>query len=138
MKQNDETAELNEAICLLEKKRAVELKLMKEQLHIVHESLKPVNLFKNIVKEVTDSPSIKNNIVNNTIGLVTGYLTKNAIFGVTRNPVSKLFGTLFQFAITNVVSKNSDGIKTKGESLINRIMNYRKEPKSEFQHNGRE
>lgn len=136
MKQKNETDALNEAISLLENKRAEELKLLKEQLHLVSESLKPINLIKNTWHEVASSPEIKNNIVNNTIGLATGYLTKKVLFGASHNPVKKLIGTLLQFAVANVVSKHSDGIKSTGENLLHRFLKYRKEAQREFHHNG--
>lgn len=126
MKQKNETYELNEAIFLLENKRADELILLKEQLHLVHETLKPINIIKRTFHEVTTSPEIKNNFINNTIGLVTGYLTKKVIFGGSHNPLKKLFGAFLQFAVTNIISKHSDGIKSVGENILNQFFEMQK------------
>ena len=125
----NQTELLNDAISLLENKRANELKLLKDQFHLVHESIKPINLIKNVLQEVTESSEIKNNIANNTIGLAAGYLTKKAIFGTARNPITKIFGTLLQFAITNFVSKHTDNIKSTGRIILHRFLKLRNESK---------
>ncbi len=122
MKQHIETDALNEVIRLLEIKRAEEFNLLKEQFHLVQDRLKPINLIKSVFQEITATPAIKHNIVNSTIGLTTGFLAKKVLFGTARNPVSKLFGTLFQFVITNVVAKHSDSIKSTGENLLQRFL----------------
>lgn len=81
MKKKNETDALNEAISLLENKQAHELKLLKEQFQVAYESLKPINIIKSTFREVTSSPEIKNNIVNNAIGLTTGYLSRKVLVG---------------------------------------------------------
>lgn len=129
------STELNEAIILLQNKQAHELALMQEQFHLLHEYLKPGNLIKSALNEVVESPEIKNNMVNNAIGLVTGFLTKNVLFGSSRNPLAKVFGNLLQFAVTNVVSKHPQGIKSFGESLFLRFLKYRKAPEKESKNN---
>lgn len=136
MKKKNETDTLNQTIISLQNKQAQELKSLKEQFHLTYESLKPINLIKNTIAQVTESPEIKNNLVNNAIGLTTGYLSKKVLFGASHNPIKKVLGTLLQFAIANVVSKHSDTIKSTGENLLHRFLKYRKETKLEFHHNG--
>ena len=74
MKKPNETDSLNELILLQEQQYDTDLRLLKEQFHIAYESLKPINLIKNIVHEVSTSPEIKNDMLDNIIGLATGYL----------------------------------------------------------------
>lgn len=78
MKTKNETDSLNELIITMEKKRAYEAELLNEQFHAACDSLKPLNLIKGVLHEVTDSdsPEIKNNLVNNAIGLGTGFVSK--------------------------------------------------------------
>lgn len=136
MKNQSKTDTLIEKIFLLQSKQERELKLLKEQFHVTYESLKPINLIKNTFHEVTESPAIKNNIVNNTIGLATGYLTKKVLFGSARYPITKLIGTVLQFTIANIVSKHTDNIKSTGENLLLRFLKHRKESKKHFQNKG--
>jgi len=138
MKPKVESDSLSQAINLLQVKRAEELKLLKDEFYLLHDSLKPINLIKSTFHEITSTPDIKNNMVSTAIGLTTGYLSKKAIFGTSHNPIKKIVGLLLQFAITNIVSKNADGIKSTGENLFQRFLKNRRESKSEFHHNGSE
>ena len=100
---------------------------MKEQFYVTYESLKPFNLVKNTLSQVASSPEIKNNIVNNVIGLTTGFLTKKILVGASHNPIKRILGVLLQFAIANVVSRHSDSIRSGREIILKHISNYRKE-----------
>ena len=110
--------ELKEAIYLLKKKQAIELKLLKEQMHTVHESIKPANLIKSAFHQVVTSPDIKGNIIGSIIGLASGFVSKKAFVGGSHNPITKIIGSLLQMGVTNVASKNSDSIKSIGEKLF--------------------
>ncbi|MBL0137082.1 MAG: hypothetical protein IPP86_00965 [Bacteroidetes bacterium] len=137
MKQRiNETDALNKSILLLQNKQEDELVLLKEQFHITYESLKPINIIKTTISKVVESPELKSNIVNNVIGAATGYLSKIVLFGASRNPVTRLMGTLLQFAVTNITTKHGDTIKLAGEKIIQRFMKEKKEPKKEFHNNG--
>jgi hypothetical protein len=67
---------LKEAISLLEHKKAMELNSLKEEVHHVVESLKPLNIFKNTLHEIESSADVKNNLVTDALDLATTYLTK--------------------------------------------------------------
>jgi len=122
LKTKNETDTLNEEINLLIIKQSNELKVLREQLNITYESINPINLIKSTFLEATASPEVKNSIVNNTIGIAAGYLSKKVLFGASHNPVKRFIGTLFQFVIANVVSKNSDRIKLMGESALHHFL----------------
>lgn len=107
MKKINETDLLDQTILSLKLKQAEEFDSLKNQFHATYESIKPINLIKNAFSTLTDSPVIKNNILNNVIGLSTGYLSKKLILGSSHNPIKRVLGTLLQFVITNVVSKHS-------------------------------
>ena len=118
---------LNERIYSLQNKKAEELKLVKEQFNLFHESIKPINLIKNAFHEMTTSPEVKGNLVDNAIGLTTGFLSKKLIFGTGLNPVRNILGTILQSAVSNLVSNHADGIKTQGANLIMRLFNRKKD-----------
>ena len=63
--ENQYTAEtLKEAIKKLEIKQAEEGQLVKEQLLITYENLKPVNILRNIVKDVYSSENYMQDFVD--------------------------------------------------------------------------
>jgi hypothetical protein len=112
MKKTNQTDLLNQTIIYLENKQALELYALKEQFELTYESLKPLNILKNAFTEMTTSPNIKGNIINNVVGMATGYLTKKVLVGSTHNPIKRILGTLLQFVITNVATKHSDTLKS--------------------------
>ena len=79
MKNINETETLNNAIILLQAKRDSELVLLKEQFHEAYESLRPINIIKSAFKEVA-SPNVQGSIVDNAIGLGTGFISKKILF----------------------------------------------------------
>jgi len=121
MKTKNETDLLNELIITTRRKRAYELEFLKEELHRVCESLKPLNLIKEVFQEVTNSTEIKNNLTSSAIGLGTGFLFKKMLIGNSKTLSKKVLGTAIQFGVANLVSKHFDEIKMIGKRLFNRI-----------------
>lgn len=121
--------ELRESIRLLETKQKIQSELLKEQFKITYTSLKPANLIKNSLHELTASPDLKGGLLNAGLSLAAGYLSKKAIIGTTRNPLKNLFGILLQRGVATLVSKNSDKIKSTAIELKNTIFS-KKEPSS--------
>jgi hypothetical protein len=123
MKKPNETDSLNELIILQQHQYDVDLQLLKEQLHIAYESVKPVNLIKNLVHDVTASPEIKEDVLGNIMGLATGFISKKLMVSKDSGIIKNLFGTVAQFVIGNVVSKHSIDIKAIGTALYNNFFN---------------
>ena len=115
------TTELNQAILLLEAKQTLEGCILKEQFKITYESLKPINLIKSTISELAASPDFKNDLLNTTLSLAAGYLSKKVAIGSTNNPFKQILGTILQMGVTNVVSKNADGIKSTVLNLIHAL-----------------
>ena len=113
--------ELRASILLHEIKQANEAQLLKEQAKITAENLKPVNLVKNIISDITGAPNFKQNLLDTTIGIAAGYLTKKVAVGSTHNPLKRLLGNLLQVGVTTLVTKNAEGIKGTAKNLINTI-----------------
>lgn len=122
MKKKNESEALKEAIHLLKVKQAGELLLLKEQFQETYESLKPLNFIKNTFNEVTSSPEIKNGLINNAIGLATGYLSKKVLIGATHNPFKKILGAILEFSVASFVAKRAN-IQTSNEEEITQQKN---------------
>lgn len=112
---------LKETILQLELKQAVELKLLREQLHLTYESIKPINLVRNTFKEVVASEELTDNIVNTSVGLAAGYVSKTLFEKASHSPFRKLLGTVLLFGVTNLVAKNPQTIKAVGLGVIDII-----------------
>ena len=123
MKKITSLVELKESILLLELKQAYEIELLKEQFKITYENLKPINLIKNQIGKLIENSDFKGGILNAGLGIAAGFLSKKAVVGSTHNPIKQLLGTLLQIGVTNIVSKNADGIKSGVVDLIGNFLN---------------
>lgn len=121
-------SEIKDAIRQLEEKQVVEGQEVKERFLAVVDSVKPVNLIKSTFNDITASPDLVSNIVSTTLGLTAGYLTNKSLVMSTGGVVKKLLGTVLQFGVTSVFVRNSDVVKSLGQSLIYRFLRKRKVP----------
>ena len=119
---------IRDAIRQLEEKQVAEGQEVKERFLAVVESVKPVNLIKSTFNDITASPDLVSNIVSTTLGLTAGYLTNKSLVLSTGGVVKKLLGTVLQFGVTSVFVRNSEVVKSIGQSIIQRFLRKRKVP----------
>lgn len=119
MKKLNETDALSELIQINKQQYDTDLFLLKEQFHIAYESIKPINLIKNVVHDVTASTEIKEDVIGSLMGLVTGFISKKIMVHEDSGFFKRTIGTIFQFAVANIVSKNSTNIKAVSTALFN-------------------
>jgi hypothetical protein len=132
MEKSENAQKLKLAIATLEEirdKQRTELKLHFEQ---TFDSLKPLNILKNSFKSLTQSPDLKNQLLDSGIGIASGLLVKNIFFRSTYNPLKKIAGVMLQAAITNLAAKNSDKIKSASINLISTFLKARKNHRKSF------
>ena len=115
MNKINHTETLQEAILVLKLQQSGQLDQLKEQYRYTYESLKPINIIKRTFTQLTSTAEFKGNVVSNLIGIGTGYLTKKVLVGSTNNIFKKVFGTMLQLAITNIVTKKTE--KTIDETI---------------------
>ena len=112
------TEEPKNAIELMEFEKLYKGQIVKEQLLIVHEALKPFNLIKSTISEATSSPYLIDNILGAAVGLASGYVSRKIVIGRSANVLRKLIGSALQFGVTNVVARHADSIKTFGQTIF--------------------
>lgn len=121
-------AELKSAIQELEYQQVNEWPVLKEQFLDTYENLKPINLIKNTLSDLTIGPDLKGDLLNITLSLAAGFISKKIAVGSTHNPLKQLLGTLLQMGVTSIVSKNADGIKSTTMNIINNIFSKKETP----------
>ena len=115
--------DLKTAIALLELKRNEEHGAIREQFSIVTDSLKPVNLLKRTIHEITESFDLKDQLIHTGAGLVAGYLTRKVVVRSSTNPFIRLAGVALQYGVTKYISNGSNAIGDKVLALFNRLTN---------------
>jgi hypothetical protein len=118
---NSETS-LRRAIVELEMKRTEEGIILKNQFHKAYNSFKPGNLLISTIKEVFASSVLKGNLLNTSVGLTAGYLSKLVLERGTKNPVKRLLGNAAMLGITNLVAKNPETIRYIGTGLLRALI----------------
>lgn len=119
------------AIEVLEAEHSYKERLLKEQFNLTFESLKPLNLLKSALKELTTSPYMAESVIGSVAGLATGYLSRKVVVGASANIFRKLFGAFLQYGVTNLVARHPEQVKSIGQLLIQKIF-HKKEDNSEY------
>lgn len=120
------SAALKDAILMMENQQEEQLILLKDQLKQTVDSLKPLTLIKNTLHDATRPPEIKDGILNSSLGLAAGYLSQKIMVGSTLNPVKMIFGAVLKYAVTNLVTKNPNALKSVGTGIFNSIFRRNK------------
>jgi hypothetical protein len=122
------TAEtLKAAIKALEIRQEEDEKRLRAELFNTYENLKPVNIIKNIVRDIANTDSLKHDIINTFTSLVTGFISKKIIIGRSNNPIIRLAGMGIQLGITTLISTKFNAIKDSVLQLFSRIQEKRSE-----------
>lgn len=110
--------ELALAIAALETKRTNEGLLVKEQFIAVQESLEPANLIKRAFYSLATSAELKHGVVDVSMGVTAGFLTKQLLKGDSPNILKKLFSSAAQSFVSTEVTKNGDRIRSWASSFF--------------------
>lgn len=117
MEKQNASLLLNEKIREKELERTAQRILLKEQLKITMEKLKPINL----IKSTLSSPDLQSSALDAAIGMTSGFIAKKAVVGFSHNPFLKFVGAILQVGVTNLVSRNPETIKSIGGFILKKI-----------------
>jgi hypothetical protein len=123
MQKLNSTTDIKQLIRQLESQQAIDLQQLRVQMHATYENIKPINLVRNTFKEVVASEELTDNIVNTSVGLAAGYVSKTLFEKASHSPFRKLMGTALLFGVTNLVAKNPHTVKSIGSDFLN-IVKY--------------
>ncbi len=102
------TIELGVAIKRLERKKMLMEEDLKDEIHIILESMKPANILRHTLHEFQESTELKHNLLKVALGLGAGYFSRKLIVGKSAGLVKKALGTALQYGITQFVAKKKD------------------------------
>jgi hypothetical protein len=88
----DRKEELRDRIAFLQNRRELEFEELKEQFHITCKSLKPINLIKDSLQEITSSSDMKKDLLMGALNLTTGYLSHKMDHNPVKNILEKALG----------------------------------------------
>ena len=118
MKAISNSDELKKAIRLKEIEQADDSRLLKEQLYLKANTIKPGNILISTLKNVIEKPNLAYFIATTAIGLATGYLTKKIVITASTAILKKVLGGILILGISAMASKRSGVIGSAGTILM--------------------
>jgi hypothetical protein len=133
--KTDARVALNLRIAELEALRKIQFDDLNSHFRQMTDGLKPMNILRKAIHDMTQLPDLKEGIGNVAIGTVTGIIAKKVFWGNSFNPLRMLMGVLTQTLVANVTAKNADGIREKGveilQPFLHRFFQRRRKHKAE-------
>ncbi len=122
MQKSDPSTLLKELILEKESERELHQILLKNEFRLAFESLKPINIIKNTLKQVVSSPEVKSTLINSAIGFISGFVAKKLFVGGSNNPITKIGGSMIGNLVANKAENNADSIKSVGSLLLKKVI----------------
>jgi hypothetical protein len=126
------SVELKSAIQLLKVEQGIKAQKLKDQLYLTLDSIKPVNLLKNALHDISTSPNLVDNILGTAMGIASGVLTNRIFVGASGSLIRKLLGSIMQFGVSNVVAQHPDTIKSYGQMILQYFLRRREKKSNEL------
>lgn len=136
MAKIDSTAELHEAIQVLESKQKEDLKSLKKEFFNVKERIKPKNLLRESLNNLRHSSALRNTLIVAGVSILSAVAIKKFKARKRRhhekkmqykyespasNQAKKISGSLIQYIIAAFLSRNADKIKDLIYSLLSKL-----------------
>lgn len=125
MEKISTAAGLKEAIKRLEAEKEVQGQLLNRQFYNTLETLKPINLLKGMVQDISTTPILTQNIIGTASGMATSFLFRRLMPGSTAGLLSRLFGTAIHYGVTRATAPS--GILQSMGNRIKNLFSRRKE-----------
>jgi len=119
------SAALKDAIQLMEVEQSIQAQLLKDQFLLTVDSMRPVNVLRSTLHDISSSPKLIDNILGLTMGITSGFLTNKIFVGASGNLLRKLLGSVLQFGVTNAVAQHPDTIKSYGQMIMQYFLRRR-------------
>ena len=128
MEKIDYVARLKNDIQILEEEQSVKAKQLKDQLFLTYESFKPAKILQSTLKDLVTSPQMLDNIIDTTLSIATGYISKRIVVGASSNIIRRVLGTIIQVGASKFISKHSDAIRSFGVTAFQQIFKKKEKP----------
>ena len=136
MNKDNPTESLNASIAMLEQKKTEEFESLKEQLRSTGESLKPGNLIKGALRDLSGSPQLKSILIKAAVGLAIGFVAKKIVTRTQRTKKNKIVGNALQYGLAFLASNQNSLLKTAGIAVANSVFTTLKNRRARRRSNG--
>lgn len=127
MNYPDPVQALKALIVAKEAEHAIQETIVREQLLVTYNSLKPLNLIKSAIQQAVSSDELQGSAGNVVMGKLSGLLIKKLIQFGSSNPLVKMSSTIVEMVVAAKVTENAEDIKAIGAIVLKKIMNHKRE-----------
>jgi hypothetical protein len=131
MEKITSVAELRQTILKVEAEQALKGQILKEQVNLTIEVLRPASLLKRVIETLGSNPSLANEFLGTSVGLASGFLSRKLVVGKSRNLFRNILGTLIQYGVTSFIARNSEVVKAIGQHIIHSMFVSKEEDNPE-------
>jgi hypothetical protein len=114
-------AGLKDAIQALETEQKEKGRLLKDQLLLTYESLKPVNILKHTLNELFSTSQLIENLSGTSLGILIGYLIRKLFIRESRSKFRKIIASVFQLGISKLVEQKAEYIRAVGNVILQHL-----------------
>ena len=113
---------LQQRIEALEKEVQTQERELKKSISNAFELLKPANLVRYTIQEITHSPETVEDLSAMAAGIGAGMAARNLVTGNSESIIRKFAGSLLEIGTNNIVSKNYPAIKAYVKEFAQSIL----------------
>lgn len=113
---------LSTSISLLEQKRNADFNALKEQLRATGESMKPANLLKEALRDITGSHEFRSVLIKAGLGIALGFLAKKLVTSQSENKTHRVVGNALQYGISFLAAERNNLLKSAGMYVANHVI----------------
>jgi len=118
-------AGLKSAIQILEVEQNARERLLKEQVRLVYDSLKPINIIMRTLRDLFTPTYLNGNLAGTALSLTSGVLLNKFLIGSSGGILKKLLGRVIQYGITKLTARKTEVITSAGFSILSRFLQKR-------------
>lgn len=114
------SAELKQRIADLEAKRTRQRAEIADNFKEIVESVKPRNLVRAGLQSISETPALRQNLINATISLASGWLARKLAVPKADTVVRRAVGSAVQYGVSHLIAT-----ATQGDNMSNLISNLK-------------
>ncbi|WP_130733571.1 hypothetical protein [Flavobacterium sp. J27] len=117
MRRVNENQLLDEKIRLLKIKHEHDFEILRAQYHTTIDSMKPVNIIKETIHDFKASKEIKNSLLETTLGIAGGFITRKMMVGKSASLFKKLSATVAQYFVSNFIKNKAEEMTSNEQNI---------------------
>ena len=118
--------DLEKVIIELEKRKVVQENNLRLAFQETLDSLRPINLIKATIHQVTHSPEMRNSAIRTAAGIGIGILTKDMFIGKAIPLLRKIIGSAMESRVQDRIKSTSKSVKAYSIAFLSQLFRKKK------------